>query len=152
MEETSLCTLVETKGTKDGCSEGRLLLTHPGLHSNYKEGSLETSVWEGGQTQDPMLAGLNMPVREVLVARGNGCFLFSSLIPLNKTEVKQEGSEALPVVEKSRPQMRVYFRLTILACIFTIHSLASADQCWVFFARTDVEAETPILWPPGVKS
>ena len=62
-------------------------------------------MWEGGQTQDPMLAGLNMPVREVLVARGNGCFLFSSLIPLNKTEVKQEGSEALPVVEKSRPQM-----------------------------------------------
>ena len=22
------------------------------------------------------------------------------------------------------------------------------DQSWVFFGRTDVEAETPVLWPP----
>ena len=27
-----------------------------------------------------------------------------------------------------------------------------ADQSWVFIGRTDVEAETPILWPPDVKS
>ena len=26
------------------------------------------------------------------------------------------------------------------------------DQFWVFTGRTDVEAETPILWPPDVKS
>ena len=26
------------------------------------------------------------------------------------------------------------------------------DQSWVFIGRTDVEAETPILWPPGTKS
>ena len=26
------------------------------------------------------------------------------------------------------------------------------DQSWVFIGRTDVEAETPILWPPNVKS
>ena len=26
------------------------------------------------------------------------------------------------------------------------------DQFWVFIGRTDVEAETPILWPPDVKS
>ena len=26
------------------------------------------------------------------------------------------------------------------------------DQSWVFIGRTDVEAETPILWPPAVKS
>ena len=26
------------------------------------------------------------------------------------------------------------------------------DQCWVFIGRTDVEAETPVLWPPHVKS
>ena len=26
------------------------------------------------------------------------------------------------------------------------------DQAWVFFGRTDVEAETPILWPADVKS
>ena len=26
------------------------------------------------------------------------------------------------------------------------------DQSWMFIGRTDVEAETPILWPPDVKS
>ena len=26
------------------------------------------------------------------------------------------------------------------------------DQYWVFIGRTDVEAETPVLWPPDVKS
>ena len=26
------------------------------------------------------------------------------------------------------------------------------DQSWVFIGRTDVEAETPILWPPDMKS
>ena len=26
------------------------------------------------------------------------------------------------------------------------------DQSWVFIGRTDGEAETPILWPPHVKS
>ena len=26
------------------------------------------------------------------------------------------------------------------------------DEHWVFIGRTDVEAETPILWPPDVKS
>ena len=25
------------------------------------------------------------------------------------------------------------------------------DQSWVFIGRTDVEAETPVLWPPNVK-
>ena len=80
-------------------------VTHPGLHSNYKEGGLETSAREGGQTQDPMPAGLNMPVGEVLVARGSGCFLSSPLIPPSKIEVKQEGSEALLEAEKARPQM-----------------------------------------------
>ena len=28
----------------------------------------------------------------------------------------------------------------------------SKDQSWVFFGRTDAEAETPILWPPHAKS
>ena len=31
-----------------------------------------------------------------------------------------------------------------------VHS--KADQSWVFIGWTDVEAETPILWPPDVKS
>ena len=26
------------------------------------------------------------------------------------------------------------------------------DQSWMFIGRPDVEAETPILWPPDVKS
>ena len=28
----------------------------------------------------------------------------------------------------------------------------TGDQSWIFIARTDVEAETPILWPPDVKN
>ena len=31
-----------------------------------------------------------------------------------------------------------------------VHS--KGDQSWVFTGRTDVEAETPVLWPPDVKS
>ena len=31
-----------------------------------------------------------------------------------------------------------------------VHS--EGDQPWVFIGRTDVEAETPILWPPDAKS
>ena len=31
-----------------------------------------------------------------------------------------------------------------------VHS--KGDQSWIFIKRTDVEAETPILWPPDVKS
>ena len=26
------------------------------------------------------------------------------------------------------------------------------DQSWVFVARTDAKTETPVLWPPHVKS
>ena len=28
----------------------------------------------------------------------------------------------------------------------------NGDQSWVFIGRTDVEAETPLLWPPDVKN
>ena len=31
-----------------------------------------------------------------------------------------------------------------------VHS--KGDQSWMFFGRTDAEAETPILWPPNAKS
>ena len=31
-----------------------------------------------------------------------------------------------------------------------VHS--EGDQSWVFFGRTDAEAEIPILWPPDVKN
>ena len=29
---------------------------------------------------------------------------------------------------------------------------SKGDQSWIFIGRTDAEAETPILWPPDVKS
>ena len=31
-------------------------------------------------------------------------------------------------------------------------SIPKGDQSWVFIGRTDVEAETPLLWPPVAKS
>ena len=31
-------------------------------------------------------------------------------------------------------------------------SIPKGDRSWVFIGRTDVEAETPILWPPDAKS
>ena len=31
-----------------------------------------------------------------------------------------------------------------------VHS--EGDQPWDFFGKTDAEAETPVLWPPDVKS
>ena len=31
-------------------------------------------------------------------------------------------------------------------------SILKEDRSWVFFKRTDTEAETPILWPPHAKS
>ena len=31
-----------------------------------------------------------------------------------------------------------------------VHS--EGDQSWVFFGKTDAEAETPVLWPPHAKS
>jgi len=31
-----------------------------------------------------------------------------------------------------------------------VHS--EGDKLWDFFGRTDAKAETPILWPPHVKS
>ena len=31
-----------------------------------------------------------------------------------------------------------------------VHS--EGDQCWDFFGRNDAKAETPILWPPDVKT
>ena len=34
--------------------------------------------------------------------------------------------------------------------IQSVHS--NGDQSWVFFGRTDVKAETPVLWPPHAKS
>ena len=41
---------------------------------------------------------------------------------------------------------------SLLDCkeIQPVHS--EGDQSWVFFGRNDAEGETPVLWPPHVKS
>ena len=31
-------------------------------------------------------------------------------------------------------------------------SISKGDQPWDFFGRNDAKAETPVLWPPHVKS
>ena len=39
-----------------------------------------------------------------------------------------------------------------LQSVFSNTTVRRGDQSWVFIGRTDVEAETPILWPPDVKN
>ena len=39
-----------------------------------------------------------------------------------------------------------------LDCKETQPVYRKGDQSWVFIGRTDVEAETPVLWPPDAKS
>ena len=40
-----------------------------------------------------------------------------------------------------------------LRALWEIQSVhPKGDQSWVFIGRTDVEAETPIFWPPDVKN
>ena len=46
-------------------------------------------------------------------------------------------------------------KIEIIPSIFSDHNAVRLDvnyQSWVFTGRTDVEAETPILWPPHAKS
>ena len=47
---------------------------------------------------------------------------------------------------------RRFLRVSPLDCkeIQPVHS--EGDQPWDFFGRNDVKAETPVLWPPHVKS
>ena len=58
-------------------------------------------------------------------------------------------------VKKAERQRTVVLEKTLespLDCkeIQPVHS--KGDQSWVFTGRTDAEAETPVLWPPHVKS
>ena len=41
---------------------------------------------------------------------------------------------------------------SLLDCKETQPVHPKGDQSWVFVGKTDVEAETPILWSPDVKS
>ena len=45
---------------------------------------------------------------------------------------------------------RSYYSPLVCKEIQPVHS--KGDQSWVFFRRNDAEAETPVLWPPHVKS
>ena len=42
--------------------------------------------------------------------------------------------------------------LSLLDCKEIKPFNAKGNQSWIFIGKTDVEAETPILWPPDVKS
>ena len=53
-----------------------------------------------------------------------------------KTSQLRTTSAVLGVTEQTRAEM----------CDHKVY-----DQSWVFIGRTDVEAETPILWPPDVE-
>ena len=37
-------------------------------------------------------------------------------------------------------------------CIILLPVHSKGNESWVFIERTDAKAETPILWPPHVKS
>ena len=43
----------------------------------------------------------------------------------------------------------LYLEMPIIA-VQAVHS--EGDQPWDFFGRNDAKAETPVLWPPHVKS
>ena len=47
-------------------------------------------------------------------------------------------------------EMRCWRRLLDCKEIQPVHS--EGDQPWDFFGRNDAKAETPVLWPPHVKS
>jgi len=46
--------------------------------------------------------------------------------------------------------LRRLLRVPWTARRYAVHP--KGDQSWVFFGRTDAKAETPVLWPPHVKS
>ena len=44
------------------------------------------------------------------------------------------------------------YRLAKLEARLRKNSISQGDQSWVFVGRTDVEAETPKLWPPDANN
>ena len=49
-------------------------------------------------------------------------------------------------------ELRCWRRLESPLDCKEIQPVHSKDQSWMFIGRTDIEAETPILWPPDAKS
>ena len=92
-------------------------------------------------------SGLPLPPQVILLIQG-----------LNPHLLHRQ-ADSLPMSHHGNPHLcytfpqNIYFNLSkALGCkeIQPVHP--KGDQSWVFIGRTDVEAETPILWPPDVKS
>ena len=59
-------------------------------------------------------------------------------------KAERQRIDALVVLEKTLESPLDYKEIQ------PVHS--KGDQPWAFFGRNDAKAETPVLWPPHVKS
>ena len=55
-------------------------------------------------------------------------------------------------IRKTEHQRIDAFELWCWRKLLRVPIHTKGDQSWVFIGRTDVEAETPILWPPDAKN
>ena len=62
-------------------------------------------------------------------------------------QVVMYGCESWTIKKAERQRIGVF---ELWCWIHPVHP--KGDQSWVFIGRTDVEAETPILWPPDANS
>ena len=68
--------------------------------------------------------------------------------------VVMSGCESLIIKEGEHQRMEVLEKTleSPLDCKEIQPVLSKGDQSWVFIGKTDIEAETPILWPPDGKN
>ena len=109
--------------------------------------SLSSHPWEGGEREEEKEIFLPWPV----LTANKGLLVKAMVSPVVMWELDCEESW----VPKNWCFWTVMLEKTLespLDCkeIQPVHS--KGDQSWVFFVRTDVKAETPVLWPPHVKS
>ena len=91
---------------------------------------------------------------------GVGChFLLQRMKVKSESEVTQSCPTLHDPMDYSLPGSSVHgiFQARVLewvAIAFSKIKLVNpkGDQSWVFIGRTDVKAETPIVWPPDAKS
>ena len=82
-----------------------------------------------------------------------GCILSSCLFNLYTECTMQnagldEAQSGIKIARRNINKLRYADDTTLMA--EPVHP--KGDQSWVFIGRTNIEAETPILWPPHVKS
>ena len=109
--------------------------------------SLSSHPWEGGEREEEKEIFLPWPA----LTANKGLLVKAMVSPVVMWELDCEESW----VPKNWCFWTVMLEKTLespLDCkeIQPVHS--KGDQSWVFFVRTDVKAETPVLWPPHVKS